>query len=124
MSWTNRLKNLFRTTKLDSEIEEELQFHLEARRQDNLRAGMPADAARQDAVRRFGSRLLAEEGAREANLLVWLDTIRQDVRYAFRTLRKNRGFTVVAVASLALGIGANTAIFSLIDTLLIKRLPV
>ena len=70
MSWSNRFKNLFRTGKLDSEIDEELQFHLEARSRDNLRAGMPAGEARQDAVRRFGSRLLAVEGTREANLLV------------------------------------------------------
>src|SRR5262245_27624081 len=124
MSWTHRLKNLFRTEKLDAEIVEELEFHIEARFQDNLRAGMPAAEARRDAERRFGSRVRSLEGAREADILVWLDTVRQDVRYAFRTLLKNRGFTVVAVASLALGIGANTAIFSLIDTLLIRDLPV
>ncbi len=64
------------------------------------------------------------EGAHEANILVWLETVRQDVRYAFRTLLKNRGFSAVAIASLALGIGANTAIFSLIHTLLIRLLPV
>src|SRR5579862_4536201 len=124
MSWSNRFKNLFRTSKLNREIDEELEYHLEARFRDNIRAGMPATEARQDAVRRFGSRVRAVEGAREANILVWLDTVRQDIRFAFRTLRKNRGFTAVAVASLALGIGANTAIFSLIDALLIKLLPV
>src|SRR5712671_6150558 len=124
MSWSNRFRNLFRTNKLDGEIDEELDFHVEARFRDNIRAGMPPAEARQDAVRRFGSRMRSLEGAREANILVWLETVRQDIRYAFRTLLKNRGFTAVAVASLALGIGANTAIFSLIDTLLIKLLPV
>src|SRR5215468_1251226 len=124
MSWSNRFKNLFRTNELDGEIDEELEFHLESRFRDNIRAGMPPAEARQDAVRRFGSRMRSVEGAREANIVVWLETVRQDVRYAFRTLLKDRGFTAVAVASLALGIGANTAIFSLIDTLLIRDLPV
>src|SRR5215469_17503505 len=119
MSWSNRFGNLFRTHKLDGEIDEELEFHVEARFRDNIRVGMPDSEARQDAVRRFGSRMRSLEGAREANLLVWLETVRQDIGYAFRTLLKNRGFTVVAVASLALGIGANTAIFTLINALVL-----
>ena len=124
MSWTDRLKNLFRADKLDGEIGEEIEFHLEARFRDNIRAGMPPSEARQDAARRFGSRMRSLEGAREANLLVWIETVRQDIRYAFRTLVKNRGFTAVAVASLALGIGANTAIFTLINALVLKPLPI
>src|SRR5215831_775944 len=124
MSWSNRFKNLFRRKKLDDEIAEELEFHLEARFRDNIRSGMAPAEARRDAERRFGSRVRSMEGARDAEIVVWLETVRQDVWYAFRTLLKNRGFTAVAVGSLALGIGANTAIFSLIDTLLIRLLPV
>lgn len=124
MSWINRFTNFFRTRKLGHEIDEEIRFHLESRVKDNIQAGMPPSEASQDAERRFGSRLRAEEGVREANLLVWLETVRQDIRYAFRTLRRNTGFTAVAIGSLALGIGANAAIFSLIDALLLRSLPV
>ncbi len=123
MSWTSRSANLLRRKKLDSEVEEELQFHLQARIRDNLAAGMSPDEARQDAVRRFGGELLAGEKTRDADILVWLETLGKDVRFAFRSLAKNRGVTAVAVLSLALGIGANTAIFSAIHAVLLRPLP-
>ena len=123
MSWTSRFVNLLRRNKLDSELDEELQFHLQARVRDNLAAGMKPDEARQDAVRRFGGELLASEKTRDADILIWLGTLGKDIRFAFRSLAKNRGVTAIAVLSLALGIGANTAIFSAIHAVLLQPLP-
>jgi predicted permease len=124
MSWLNRFSNLFRGRSLNDELEEELQFHFDARMRDNIAAGMPAEQARKDARKRFGNRTLAQERTREANIFQWVESLAQDLRHGCRMFIKNPGFTAVAVVSLALGTGANTAMFSTTDALLLRPLPV
>jgi predicted permease len=124
MSWFNRFSNLFRREHLDEELDEELQFHLDARTRDNLNAGMNAEAAQHDARRRFGNATLTKELAHEVNIVILIETICRDLRFALRSLRKSPGFTMVALLTLGLGVGANTAVFSLINGLLRRPLPV
>ncbi|HEX7778590.1 MAG TPA: ABC transporter permease, partial [Vicinamibacterales bacterium] len=122
MPWLNRLSNLIRRKDLNPEIDEELQFHLDARIQDNLADGMTAEEARRDALRRFGSRAGLREQTRDANVFVTLETMAQDVGFAARSLRKRPAFTVVALLTLALGIGANTSIFTIVQGVMLRPL--
>ncbi len=114
MGWTNRLLNIFRKQRLSDEIDEELAFHLAARAQDNIASGMKPDDAQQDARRRLGNWTLARENAREANLIAYSETLSQDLRFAFRMMRRRPNFAAMAILLLGLGIGASTAMFSLL----------
>ena len=103
---------------IDQEVEEELAFHLEMRR----REGRPLDDAEVARVRRACLEM-ARKRDREMRLKRWLDEVRSDVRFAIRQLRRSPGFTLVAALTLALGIGANSAIFALADATLLRQLP-
>ncbi len=124
MSWTRRLRNLFGRAEIERQIDEELAFHI-AERADELAAeGLsPAEAHRQ-ALIQFGNYTARKEDVREIDLLTRVETVLRDVRFGLRTLAGSRAFTITAVLSLALGIGANTSIFSLIDALMLRSLPV
>ncbi|HLK63432.1 MAG TPA: ABC transporter permease [Bryobacteraceae bacterium] len=119
-----RLAAIFRQRSLDRQLEEELRFHLDMEADANRRRGMSAPDARLAARRCFGAPANIAEIYREQRGLPVLETLFKDLFYGLRTLRRNRGFAAIAVLSLALGIGANTAIFSIIEAVMLRPLPV
>jgi predicted permease len=123
VAWFNRLTNVLRPARVSNEIEEELRYHIEARTADNIAAGMSREDARRDAVRRFGSAALSRERSYETEIFPWLETILHDLRYGARSLRSNPLVSTVAILSIALAIGASTAIFSVVHAVLLNALP-
>ena len=119
-----RLRFLFHRARFERELDEELRFHLEMKAQDHREAGLPREAARREAARRFGNATLVQEDSRRVWWFGALEDLVADVRGALRMLRRSPAFTVVAIASLALGIGVNTAVFTLADVLLLRKLPI
>jgi len=124
MSWLSRLANVFRTSRVERDLDDELRFHIESRIEQLVAAGHTRRAAEQEVMRRFGGHLRLREQSRDVKLLPWLDSLVKDVRFGARMLRKDAVVSVAAVLSLALAIGACTAAFSLVNALILRPLPV
>ena len=124
MPWWSRVTNVFRSARLDRELDDEQRFHIEARADELEAQGLSRQAALEQALRRFGPRLALRESSRDIRLAPWLDSLWRDLRFGQRLLRKDAAVSSAAVVSLGLAIGACTAAFSLVDALILRKLPV
>jgi predicted permease len=124
MSWWSRVTNVFRSDRLDHDLDDEQRFHIEARAEELEARGLSREAALEQAARQFGRRLQLRESSRDVKLTPWLDSLWRDLRFGQRLLRKDAIVSSAAIVSLGLAIGASAAAFSLVDALILRKLPV
>src|SRR5580704_11578544 len=118
--WLSRIRN----DQVEAELEREIGAHLALIEEDFLRSGMTADEAHRAARRAYGGVEQAKQMHRDERSILWLEQLARDTRYAIRQLRKSPGFAITVILTMAFGIGANTAIFTLVHAILMKSLPV
>src|SRR5690348_1434189 len=123
MSWLSRIAAIVRSRKLERDLDQELQFHMELKTQENIAAGMEPEEARYAALRAFGGVEQKKEECRDTSGVRFIMELGQDLRYGLRQLHRNPAFTLLAVVTLALGIGATTAIFSILDAIVLRPVP-
>ncbi|HEX8138460.1 MAG TPA: ABC transporter permease [Pyrinomonadaceae bacterium] len=122
--WSRSLRALFKKQAVEEELDEELRFHLDKEIEENMRRGMTAEEARREALKDFGGVERFKEECRDQRGVRFVEELWQDARFGLRRMLKTPAFSIIAILSLALGIGANTAIFSLVNTILLRPLPV
>jgi len=118
-----RIRSLFQRDRVEQELDDEMRYHIEQQTESNIRLGMSPDAARREALRAFGGVEFQKEESRDHRGTRWIEDLIGDVKFSMRALRRAPGFTLTVVITLALGIGANTAIFSVVRAVLLKPLP-